>query len=703
MTALPADLALNPLLSRWFAVEADGAVTIRTGKVELGQGAVTAIAALAAAELGVPLSRLRVVAGDTRAAPDEGMTAGSLSVEQGGAAMRVAAAQIRTLFAAAAAARLGCATDAVIVQDGVFSGPGRNASLSYADLAPEVDLDRSAADLPVPELLGGVAAERQPRLDLRAKLTGAAFIQDLDRPGLRHGRVVRPPRPGAELVSLDRASVAALPGVVAVVVDGSFVGVVADREEDADHAAAAAQRLAAWTAPDLPVVDDEGAWMEGVEPVATIPVVRDDGEAAPAARRHEAAYSRPYLAHASIGPSTALAEWSFDGRLTVWSQTQGVYPLRAQLARVLELAPEMVDVVHAMGAGCYGHNGADDVALDAALLARAAQAPVLCRWTRADELSWSPFGAPMRIRLAAGLDAHGAIVDWTHEVWSPPHVARPGFGSGVNLLAAQHLAKRSAPSPVVQFPGPSGAGDRNAVPLYRVGRRSVVHHLLPQGPLRSSALRSLGAHGNVFAIESFLDELAALAGRDPLEFRLAHMEDPRARAVLAAAAEEAGWDPAEPGGEGEGRGLAFARYKNMGGYCAIVARVAIAETVRLTHVVAAVDCGAVVHRDGLVNQIEGGIVQAASWTLKEQVRWTAEGVATRSWADYPILRFSECPRIAVRILEPTGAPPLGAGECATGPTAAAIGNAVAHALGVRVRHMPLTPERIEAAIHASTM
>jgi nicotinate dehydrogenase subunit B len=703
MTALPADLTLNPLLSRWFAVEADGAVTIRTGKVELGQGAVTAIASLAAAQLGVPLSRLRVVAGDTRAAPDEGMTAGSLSIEQGGAAMRVAAAQVRALFAKAAAARLGCPIDAVIVQDGMFSGPGRNASLSYADLAADVDLDQSAAELPPPEILGGDAADLERRLDLRAKLTGAAFIQDRDRPGLRHGRVVRPPRPGARLVSLDQSAVAALPGVLTVTVDGSFVGVVAEREEDADHAAATAQRLAAWTAPDLPLVDDEGAWMEQVEPVAVIPVLRDEGEAAPCAQRHQASYSRPYIAHASIGPCAALAEWSEDGRLTVWSQTQGVYPLRAQLARVLDLPPDRVNVIHAMGAGCYGHNGADDVALDAALLSRAARAPVLCRWTRADEMAWSPFGAPMRIRLAAGLDARGAIVDWTHEVWSPPHVARPGFGSGVNLLAAQHLADPLEPSPIVQFPGPSGAGDRNAVPLYRVGRRSIVHHLLPQGPLRSSALRSLGAHGNVFAIESFLDELAGLAGRDPLEFRLAHMEDPRARAVLAAAADQAGWDPSEPGGEGEGRGLAFARYKNMGGYCAIVARVSVAETVRLTHVVAAVDCGAVVHRDGLLNQIEGGIVQAASWTLKEQVRWTAEGVATRSWADYPILRFSECPSIIIRVLEPAGAPSLGAGECATGPTAAAIGNAVAHALGIRVRHMPLTPERIETAINASSI
>jgi hypothetical protein len=340
------------------------------------------------------------------------------------------------------------------------------------------------------------------------------------------------------------------------------------------------------------------------------------------------------------------------------------------------------------------------VALDAALLARAAGAPVMCLWSRADELSWSPFGAAMTMSVSAGLDAAGIVTEWHYAVSSPPHVGRPGFGDGVNLLAAWHLASPHAPAPENDVPRPQGGGDRNAVPLYRLGKRQITHHLLPQGPLRSSALRSLGAHGNVFAIECFMDELALLAGIDPVQFRLNHLEDERGRAVIRAAAGLARWDASEQGGEGRGRGIGFARYKNLGAYCAAVASVEVTDKVRLLAVHAAVDAGLVIHRDGLLNQVEGGIVQAASWTLKEAAGWNETGFSVRSWADYPILKFSETPAIEIAVIERPEDPSLGAGECAAGPAAAAIGNAVAHALGVRVRDMPLTPERIAAAINA---
>lgn len=699
-TSLPPSLAANPRLARWIAIRPDGVITIHTGKVELGQGIATAIAALAAAELGVSISALEIIAGDTRHAPDEGLTAGSLSIEHGGTAMRYAAAVARGLFAEAAAARLNVDVSALRVRDGRFSVPGHNESWSYADLADAIDLDRDFAALPAPVFLDR-APEQAFRSDLPAKLSGAAFVHDQAMPDLHHGRVLRPAWPGARLVALDRSALDALPGVVASVVDGDFVGLIATSEGAADLALAAAARLARWEGPPLPERDAENLWMETAPTVSVTPVVADPPGGATIAQRHKAHYSRPYIAHASIGPSAALAVWE-GGRLTVHSHTQGVFPLRWQLAAALDMPMDAIDVIHAMGAGCYGHNGADDVALDAALLARAAGKPVMCRWSRADEMSWSPFGAPMRIALSAGLDAAGRIAEWSHDVWSPPHVARPLSNQGVNLLAAWHRADPKAPAPDANLPGPAGSGDRNAVPLYKVGSRTITHHFLPQGPLRSSALRSLGAHGNVFAIESFMDELAVLAGADPVAFRLAHLEDARARAVIAAAAAASGWRADEAGGEGIGRGVAFARYKNMGGYCALVAKVDLTDGLRLTHVHAAVDCGRVVNRDGLINQIEGGIVQAASWTLKEAVRWDASGVTTRSWADYPVLKFSECPEITVDVLEPEGAASLGAGECAAGPIAGAIGNAIAHALGVRVRHMPLTSERIETAIHAAS-
>jgi CO/xanthine dehydrogenase Mo-binding subunit len=271
----------------------------------------------------------------------------------------------------------------------------------------------------------------------------------------------------------------------------------------------------------------------------------------------------------------------------------------------------------------------------------------------------------------------------------------------VKLLAAQYLAEPHDHGSLSDVPRPYGGGDRNSVPTYKVGKRKITHHLLPQGPLRSSALRSLGAHCNVFAIESFMDELAALARIDPIQFRLRHLEDPRAIAVVKAAAELANWDEADVGGEGRGRGFGYSRYKNVGAYCAVAATVEVTDKIRLLDVYGAVDAGEVIHRDGVLNQIEGGIIQAASWTLYERADWTDDGFAARAWDTYPIIKFSESPRIHTTIVEPPGEPALGAGECAAGPVAAAIGNAIAHALGVRVRDMPLTPERVKTVINSS--
>ncbi|MBC7585880.1 MAG: xanthine dehydrogenase family protein molybdopterin-binding subunit [Tardiphaga sp.] len=698
MTKLPANLALNPRLGRWVSIDGSDFITIRTGKVELGQGAVTAIAAIAAKELGVDLARIRMQPADTDTSPDEGYTAGSFSVEHGGAAMRWVCAMVRELFAQRAQTVLG--EGDIVVQAGVFTRAQSNEGVSYWDLAADVDLDQSTADLPEPRMLGGtIDAGHLQRLDLDRKLTGAAFIQDMALPGMHYGRVMRGAHPRDRLVSFDIDKVATLPGVVAVVVDGSFMGVVARRDEQALRAIDVAGRTAQWQRDaELPETADTHAWIAALTPRSTT-FLADEGPEPVAQHRHHAAYSRGFIAHASIGPSCAIAAWDAD-QVTVWSHSQGIHPLRGALARALHLKNDSVRVIHAQGAGCYGHNGADDVALDAALLARTAKVPVMCQWTRADELSWSPFGAAMRVELDGAVDANGQIVEWRHAVWSPPHLARPGFGDGVNLLAAQQIDPPHPPGPPNEAPRPYGGGDRNAVPLYNLGKRRITHHLLPQGPLRSSALRSLGAHCNVFAIESFMDELAALAGIDPVEFRLRHLDEPRAEAVIRAAAELAQWDPADKGGEGIGRGIGFSRYKNHGAYYAAVATVEITDVITIKDVYGALDAGEIIHRDGTLNQIEGGVIQAASWTLKEQVSWTSDGFAVRAWDDYPILKFSEIPRIQTTIIERPGEFALGAGECAAGPVAAATGNAIAHALGVRGRDMPLTFDRLEAAINA---
>ncbi|MEJ3749862.1 molybdopterin cofactor-binding domain-containing protein [Actinomycetes bacterium KLBMP 9797] len=670
-------------------VAADGVVTVRLGKVELGQGILTALAQIAADELDVDLAQLRVLPATTVDGPDEGLTAGSRSVAAAGAALRDECAQLRALFVAHAIATRGLDPATVTVHGGVVADAAGRAA-SYGELAGEVDLERATAAQPKRASELRVVGTSVPRLDLPDKVTGRPrFIHDVALPGLRHGRVVRPPSPGATLVDVE-----GVPDNAVVVRDRSFLGVVAESEEDAVRAAATLAETARWAERDtLPDEDDLPAYLRS-GPVETTVVAEATGPAPAAARRVTARYSRPFLAHASIAPSCGIARWDGDA-VEVWSHTQGVHPLRRAVAQALHLDAARVTVSHVESAGCYGHNGADDAAFDAVLLARAVPGrPVRVLWSRRDELAWAPFGSAMAIDVAAGLDAAGNVVDWSFDVWSQGHVARPGYAGTPGFLALAHLSGDAEPLPAADPPLPDGGSARNAVPGYAFPRRRVVAHRALRTALRSSSLRSLGAFANVFAIESFMDELAAAAGRDPVEFRLAHLTDPRARAVIEAAAARTPRQPAE----NAGFGLGYARYKNSGGYCAVVAEVEATHEIRVRRLTAAVDVGRVVNPDGLRNQIEGGAVQATSWTLKERVRFDRRRVTSVDWEAYPILRFTEAPAVDVVLLDRPDEPSLGAGEAAQGPTAAAIANAVADALGVRVRDLPLTPERVIAAI-----
>ena len=431
-------------------------------------------------------------------------------------------------------------------------------------------------------------------------------------------------------------------------------------------------------------------------------VIHDVGrvDAGSGGRTLEAVFHRPYQMHGSIGPSCAVALVE-DDRLRVWTHSQGVYPLRAALAEMLHMPPDKVHCIHMEGSGCYGHNGADDVAADAALIARALPGrPVRVQWMRDEEHAWEPFGAAMVASVRASLDASGSIADWHYEVWSNAHSTRPG-GAG-NLMPAWHLAP-PFPQPVPQpIPQPTGGGDRNAIPLYRFPNARVVHHFIAEMPLRVSALRGLGAYMNVFSIESFMDELAAAAGADPVEFRLRHLDDDRARDVIRLAAEKFGWASTAKRPKGRGRGLAFAKYKNLAAYTAVAAELEVeAETgqVRLRRFVAADDSGEIVNPDGIRNQIEGGIIQSASWTLREAVAFDEHRITSRDWSTYPILRFDDLPEsVEVHLIDRPGQPFLGTGESAQGPAAAAIANAIADAIGVRLRELPFTRRRIKAAI-----
>jgi CO/xanthine dehydrogenase Mo-binding subunit len=412
----------------------------------------------------------------------------------------------------------------------------------------------------------------------------------------------------------------------------------------------------------------------------------------------EADYTRQYQAHASIGPSCAVAHLK-DGKMYVWSHTQGVFGLRTDLAKVLGMAPADVVVAHREGSGCYGHNGADDVALDVALLARRTQGrPVKLQWMRDDEFAWEPYGSAMAFHMRGSVDANGRIVDWQHELWSHSHNMRPGDSEGTNLLASWHLKQPFKSAPGKNLPLPAGGGDRNSIPLYNFPRQKIINHLLPDMPIRVSALRTLGAYGNVFALESFMDEMAQAAGVDPLEFRLRHLDDPRARAVVETVADKAGWRNKRPRDGRHGRGIAFAKYKNHAAYVAVVADIEVdPETgiVRVAHLFAAADAGLIINPDGFRNQIEGGLIQSASWTLRESVAFDKTRMLTRSWADYPILRFPDIPKVNVTLINRPEAPSVGVGEGAQGPTVAAISNAIADALGKRLRDVPFTPERVK--------
>jgi CO/xanthine dehydrogenase Mo-binding subunit len=701
---LPGSLETNRRLDRWLRINRNETVTVFPGKVEIGQGILTALTQIVADELDVALERVRLAPTDTSYSPDEGITAGSRSIQEGGQALRHAAAEARELLLDRAAARLGVSLEQLTVADGVITAR-TGGSVSYWELASDDLLAREASGDVAPKstsqhTLIGAPVQRR---DLPGKLTGVpSFVQDMELPGMLHGRIARPPSYGARLVALDEAEIRGMPGVAACVRDGRFVGVVAEREEQAIRALNRVRRIARWEEhATLPDTLDPRFLLKEASTEEVISEKRDEDGSARGARRFAAEYTRPYVAHASIGPSCAIA--CVDGdRYRVWTHSQGVYPLRKDIARVLRVDESKIVVVHVEGAGCYGHNGADDVAFDAVLLARAVPGrPVRVQWMREDEFAWEPYGPAMVVRLAAQLDGGGNIVDWSHDVWSNGHTNRTSSRSAIAnsaLLAARHIADAVSEPVPTNPPLPAGGAHRNAIPLYEFPNQRVANHFIERAPVRVSALRSLGAHANVFAIESFMDELAQAAGADPVEFRLRHIKDPRARAVIEGAAAKAGWRTGEKGDGTRGRGIAFARYKNMASYAAVVAEVEIAGEITIKRAWAAVDAGLAINPDGLINQIEGGIIQSASWTLKEQVRYDRERIVTRGWDDYPILTFSETPKIEVTIINRPDMPPLGAGEAVQGPTAAAIANAVHNAIGVRLRDMPFTRERVMAAL-----
>jgi nicotinate dehydrogenase subunit B len=699
MNAAAPLIAANPRIAQWIGLSEPGVVRAFTGRVELGQGTTLALTGAVAAALSVDPARVRLVAGDTRACPDEGYTAGSRSIEAGGVALRGAARAARALLLDRARALLQNPAGALTVDDGAVLLDGAATGLDLWRLAAEGPFDGPIGDPdpgpdpapgPVPDL-GPLAAA-----GLRARIRGGGFIHDLALPRMRHARLLSPPFPAARLLGADDAAIAALPGVLSVVRDGAFLAVVATDEWAAVRAADRAARHVRWSAPENAserAPDPADLLQAHAGPEETM-IAR--GAAPDGGRVVSVEAARPFLAHASLGPCCAVAEW--DGaRLTVRSHTQGPHALRAALAAALALDEAAVDVVHVPGAGCYGHNGADDVAFDAALIARACPgAPVRLLWSRAEEFSRGPLAAAMRTRATATLDAGGRIAAVALDILSAPHQQRPGPGK-LNFAAGPMLARPVPHAPAVEPPPAGGGGaDRNADPLYALPAVTVRRRIATAIPVRTSALRSLGAYLNVVAIEGLMDAVADAIGRDPLDVRRDHLDDPRARAVLDRAAAMAGWGDPRP--EGVGLGVGLARYKNKAGWCAVCAEVAVDEAATVRRLWAAADVGEVFDPEGVRAQIEGGMLQALSWTLIEEAR-LGEGLSPpRAWADYPVLTFADAPAIDVALIDRPDAPPLGAGEIAQGPTGAAIVGAVARALGVALTDLPLSRERLMQAL-----
>ncbi len=700
--SLPPGLARNSRLDRWVEIRTDGVVEVRTGKVEIGQGIVSALAQIAAEELDVDYARIRMIPADTGRSPNEGVTAGSRSTMDGGGALRQACAEVRDAFLQAAARRLDAGVDELFVRDGTIHRKASNESATYWELSGEVDLARDADGRAAPKRTDQLTlvGKPLPRLDLPDKVAGAGvYVHDMELPGMLHGRVVRPPSYGAMLEAFDGKRIETMPGVRAVVRDGRFLGVVAVREEQAVAAAAALAKGAVWReAADLPDVDAMPAFLRS-QPSKPKILSEKGVPQKTGAHAMSAVYSRPFIAHASVGPACAVARVQ-AGAIEVWCQSQSIHPTRIDIAKTLGVAPDAITVRHVQGAGCYGHNAADDAALDAVLLARAVEGhPVRLQWSHEDELAWSPFGPAMVVAMNGAVDAAGRIVDWRHELWSNPHIARPGLQESPSLLAAWHLDRPFAQPPGIDsLPGIQPTSERNAVPIYDFANQRVVLNALDRLPVRTGTLRAIGGFLNTFAIECFMDELAHAAGVDPVALRLQHLGDERAIAVIEAARERSALASRSRRDGSRGMGLGFARYSNEAAYAAVVVEVEAGETIRVLRAVAAVDCGRTINPDGVKNQVEGGIVQAVSWVLKEQVRFDRTRITTRTWDDYPVLRFSEAPPVEVSIIDRPDEPSLGVGEAVAGPVAAAIANAVFDAIGVRVRDLPFTRERMLAAI-----
>ncbi len=680
------------LIDSWIRLDQSGKVTVLTGKQELGQGIRVTLMQMAAEELDVPMEICQIVNGDTGQTANEGYTAGSNSVEGSGSAIRQAAAEARMVLVNMATEKWNTNADQLTVSEGVISNPN-GEKISYWELLDGKYIEEkiSGNAKPKPHEQHTIVGKAFQRDDIKNLVLGKKhFVHDLRRPGMVHARVLHPPTYGARLESLDQSQISSMPGILKVIVDGSFIAVVATREYQAVKAWQMLKSNARWKVEGIATSQAqlfERMKADSGQPEEVENSANYESDLANSDKRLKAEYHRPYHMHASTGPSCAVAEWKSNG-LKVWSPTQGVYPLQNTLSDLFDLPKKKIHCIGMPGSGCYGHNGADDVSAEAALIAKAyPELPVRLQWMREDEHQWEPYGSAMIVEIEAGISDTGKITAWDTNIWSDTHSTRPGGRAG-HYVSARHLEKPFD----FQKGGFSGGSYRNGIPYYSIpSKRLNLYNY--DGPLRTSALRGLGAYGNIFALESFIDELASATAIDPIDFRLANLDDDRAKTVIREVREKSGWDDLPAG-----KGVAFSKYKNSASYFAVVAEVSVDRSGKKFHLeklTGVIDSGQCINPDGLKNQTEGGMIQSASWTLLEEVMFDESGILSTDWNSYPILRTEEVPTVEVHVINRPDQKPLGAGEAAQGPVAAAIANAVFSATGSRVRNLPITAEKVD--------
>jgi CO/xanthine dehydrogenase Mo-binding subunit len=714
-------------LDSWLRIAPDGAVTVCTGKVEVGMGVNVALSQIVAEELDVPMNRVTMIMGDTSGTPDQGGVGSSNSIASGGAALRNVAATVRALLLQAAARRLDTPVEQLSVQNGIVSSrTAPTRSVSYGELVVDAKFDEALKVSGIGFTLNvqGSGKPKSPsdysivgtsvrRTDIAAKMFGTfTYVVDVRVPNMLHGRVIRPPAVGAQVLSVDDSAAKTISGFVQTVVKGNFVGVVAASEWGAVKAARAVK--VAWSDPGdrFPDQQDLYAHMRAAAPKASRESLkRGDASAAMAraTRRVEAVYAYPFHSHATMGPGCAVADVQPDGITTVWCGAQKPHQSQRGYAELLGVPPERVRVAWMEDSGSYGRPGFDDVGADALVLSQAVGRPVRVQWMRGDLTGWGPKGPAAVFELSAGLDADGDIrgVQFTSKAFSGGEIHFIPTAKG-NFLAAQlmGLPNTSGFDEFAEW-GSAGGG---AAP-YAIADIVSTAHVIPSlhatpSPLAGTHIRDPNGPSTSFAVESFMDELATAAGVDPIQFRTKYLTDDRAKAVLAAAAGKYGWQdrpsPARPSGGGTLQGRGASLGIRGGTYVGNVVEVEVDRRtgiVRIMRFVMAHDCGLVINPLGLTQTLQANVVQTLSRTMKEEVRFDRRRVTSVDWATYPILRMSEVPpQIDIVLVNRPDVPATGAGEAGTRAVAAAVGNAIFDATGVRLRQVPFTAARVKAAL-----